>query len=162
MRGLLVKGMGDPHLERRGCGMTRSVRACKLQEPCEQSGEPLLPPTWQPQVTEVKVTVEGMFSAVAVLLPSSGWGQKCCPNPAVPRTGRYQAPNARVDLERGAAAGLIVFYWSHTEHDGGTESLGKALSLVGAPSQACRCGADYLATSLGPRQLPQCPESLTQ
>lgn len=42
----------------------------------------------------------------------------------------YQAPNARVDLEREAEAGLIVFHWSHAEHDGGTGSPGKALSLA--------------------------------
>lgn len=32
--------------------------------------------------------------------------------------------------EREAAAGLIVFFLNHTEHDGGTGSLGMALSSV--------------------------------
>ena len=43
-----------------------------------------------------------------------------------------------MDLERDAAAGLIMFCWSNTEHDGGTENVGKALSLEGTLSKGCR------------------------
>ena len=66
-----------------------------------------------------------------------GGGQRCCPKPAVNRTGpvmSHQAlwPRYQENLKRQVGA-RVMFYWSNTEHEGDTEEQGEAMSLVGLP-----------------------------
>lgn len=44
----------------------------------------------------------------------------------------------------------MIFCWSDTEHGGGAENVGKALSLAGARSEGCGPTAPRIAVYSGP------------